>query len=176
MAASARSQRATPAQSRTQSRSGSPTGNSFPRPAGSALKVGKRDNGLISPAQSAFSFHDDEDDVARSQSIDSSAVPNFFDRKRIDREISRDTPGGGSTVKRNQSSRDEPDVGRRRSQFYTEVFAYREPNLSARERIYRNSVITAEVKTNVIVWTSFSPPNYAKPSCWSLGFIDLFYR
>ena len=162
MAASARSQRATPAPSRTQSRSGSPTGNDFPRPAGSVLRVNKRDNRLISPAQSAFSFHN-EDDVARDQSINSSGVASSFDRKRIDREISRDTPGGGSMVKRNQGSRDGPDAGQRRSQFYTEVFACREPNLSPRERVYRNSIVTAEVKTNVIVRNPPYPPIHAKP-------------
>lgn len=43
------------------------------------------------------------------------------------------------------------DISRRKSQYYSEVFAYREPNLTARERVNRFSVITAEVKTNVIV-------------------------
>ena len=153
MAAPVRSQRATPAQSRTQSRSGSPTGNNFPRIAGSVLRVNKRDNGLISPAQPAFSFHDEES--TRDQPIDSSTMPTSFDRKHIDRAIERDTPGGGSMIKRNQSSKDGSEAGRRRSQFYGEVFAYREPNLSTKERIYRNSMITAQVKTNVIVRKPF---------------------
>lgn len=46
------------------------------------------------------------------------------------------------------------DLSRRKSQFYGEVFAYREPNVSARNKIHQFSVITVEVKTNVIV----SPP------------------
>ena len=78
-------------------------------------------------------------------------MPTSFDRKHIDRAIERDTPGGGSMIKRNQGSKDGSEAGRRRSQFYGEVFAYREPNLSTKERISRNSMITAEVKTNVIV-------------------------
>lgn len=43
------------------------------------------------------------------------------------------------------------DLARRKSSFFTEVFAYREPNLSPREKVYKNSVIVAEVKINVIV-------------------------
>ena len=43
------------------------------------------------------------------------------------------------------------DLSRRKSQFYGEVFAYREPNVSARNKIHQFSVITVEVKTNVIV-------------------------
>ncbi len=42
-------------------------------------------------------------------------------------------------------------LSKRKSQFYGEVFAYREPNVSARDRIHQFSIITVEVKTNVIV-------------------------
>ena len=153
MAAGIRSQRTTPAQSRTQSRSGSPTSNAFPRTAGSLLGVNKRDKGLISPTKPVFSFHG-EDESERTQVIDSSTVPSYFDRKRIDREIERDTPGGGSTARRNQGSRDGPETGRHRSQFYEDVFAAREPNLSPKEKVHRSSIITAEIKTNVIVGRS----------------------
>ena len=34
---------------------------------------------------------------------------------------------------------------------YNEAFPFREPMFNARERIHKNSVIMAEVKTNVIV-------------------------
>lgn len=54
-------------------------------------------------------------------------------------------------VKRNESTREGEDTSKRNTQYYTEVFAYREPNLSTREKIHKFSVITAEVKTNVIV-------------------------
>ncbi len=123
-----------------------PTANEFPRQAGQTLKVSKRDNGLISPAKSTFSFNDDEPE---SQPV--SDVPDLIDEKQISRHISRGAPGDAALMSMVQRNQEGTDLARRKSQFYTEVFAYREPNLSPRERIYKSSVITAEVKTNVIV-------------------------
>ena len=124
----------------------SPTANEFPRQAGQTLKVSRRDNGLISPAKSTFSFNDDEPEA---QPI--SNMPDLIDEKQIARHISRGAPGDAALMSMVQRNQEGTDLARRKSQFYTEVFAYREPNLSPREKIYRNSVITAEVKTNVIV-------------------------
>lgn len=124
----------------------SPTANEFPRPAGQTLKVSKRDNGLISPAKSTFSFNDEDDST---QAI--SNLPDLIDEKQIARHISRGAPGDAAFMSMAPRSQEGTDLARRKSQFYTEVFAYREPNLSPREKVYKNSVITAEVKTNVIV-------------------------
>lgn len=54
------------------------------------------------------------------------------------------------------------ELRKKKSQFYTEVFSYREPNLSPKERIYKDSMVTAEVKTNVIV----------RVRLWSCGTAD----
>lgn len=43
------------------------------------------------------------------------------------------------------------EMSKRRSQYYEDVFAYREPHLSARERISRDSMVVADLRTNVIV-------------------------
>ena len=129
-------------------------GNNFPRQAGKALVVSKRDNGLISPAQSSFSFAD-EDDSALPHVI--SEMPDIIDEKAISRSVTRGAPGDAALMSMVNKNRESTDLSRRKSQFYSEVFAYREPNLTARDRVHKYSVITAEVKTNVIVSSSKSP-------------------
>ena len=127
-----------------------PTADAFPRRAGSVLKVSKRDTGFISPTKSIFSFHDEDD--YPSHAIP--ALPDLIDEKQIARHVDRGAPGDASLmnmVKRNASTRDGEAASKRNTQYYTEVFAYREPNMSAREKTHKFSVITAEVKTNVIV-------------------------
>ena len=126
----------------------SPTANEFPRQAGQTLQVSKRDNGLISPAKSAFSFNDDEPEPQPASNL-----PDLIDEKQISRHISRGAPGDAALMSMVQRNQEGTDLARRKSQFYSEVFAYREPNLTPRERISKTSVITAEVKTNVIVRT-----------------------
>ena len=124
--------------------------DAFPRRAGSVLKVSKRDTGFISPTKATFSFEDAEELPPHAIN----ALPDLIDEKQIARHISRGAPGDQSLmnmVKRNESTRDGEDASKRNTQYYTEVFAYREPNLSTREKIHKFSVITAEVKTNVIV-------------------------
>lgn len=126
------------------------TADRFPKRAGSILKVSKRDNGIISPTESTFSFHDDEEPSIHAVSTG----PDLIDEKQIARHVSRGAPGDAALanmVKRNESTRDGEQMSKRNTQFYGEVFAYREPNMSAREKITKFSVITAEVKTNVIV-------------------------
>ncbi|KAL8671759.1 MAG: hypothetical protein Q9168_003754 [Polycauliona sp. 1 TL-2023] len=113
-------------------------------------KHSRRDNGPISPAKSTFSFAADEADSAPMPL----AVPNkpdLLDEKRISGLHGRGSPGDAALIAMVNKDRTSTDLSRRKSQFYSEVFAYREPNLSARDRVHRYSVITAEVKTNVIV-------------------------
>ena len=137
------------------------TADAFPKRAGSILKVSKRDNGIISPVESTFSFHDDDDEPG----IHAVATgPDLIDEKQIARHVSRGAPGDAALanmVKRNQSTREGEETAKRNTQFYGEVFAYREPNLTARDKIYKFSVITAEVKTNVIVRLFDSSNPYA---------------
>lgn len=124
--------------------------DAFPRRAGSVLKVSKRDTGFISPTKATFSFEDAEDLPPHAVST----LPDLIDEKEIARHVSRGAPGDQSLmkmVKRNASTRDGEETSKRNTQYYGEVFAYREPNFSSREKIQKYSVITAEVKTNVIV-------------------------
>ena len=62
--------------------------------------------------------------------------------------VDRGAPGdSNSTAPR---SAEETQLSRRKSQFYSDVFAYREEN-SPRDMALQSSTITADIKTNVIV-------------------------
>lgn len=126
-------------------RAPTPTANDFPTPAGQMFHVTKRDQGLVSPAQSSFSFPDEEEPHAISTPRD------IMDEKAIARGRDRGAPGDGPIMSATNGTPQQQDLRRKKSQFYTEVFSYREPNLSPKERIYKDSIVTAEVKTNVIV-------------------------
>ncbi|KAL9010169.1 MAG: hypothetical protein Q9173_004869 [Seirophora scorigena] len=121
--------------------------NEFPRKAGRNLHLSTRDNGLISPAKSNFSFTDDFETVT----MQASNKPDLLDEKQLSGPLGRGSPGDAALMAMVNRDRASTDNSRRKSQYYSEVFAYREPNLTARERVNRFSVITAEVKTNVIV-------------------------
>ena len=130
-----------------------PTANDFPIPAGQIFTVTKRDQGLVSPAESAFSFFDEPSPHAMSTS-------DLMDEKTIARPLDRSTPGESTYASINTGNQHQNELRRNKSQYYTEVFSYREPNLSPRDRISKDSVITAEIKTNVIVRNpSLFPPS-----------------
>ncbi|KAL9596076.1 MAG: hypothetical protein Q9219_006024 [cf. Caloplaca sp. 3 TL-2023] len=137
-----------------QSRSGLSSRNSleFPRQAGHALNVSRRDNGLISPARSTFSFADD----AEPTNMHNSNKPDLLDEKQLSGPLGRGSPGDAALMAMVNRDRASTDLSRRKSQFYSEVFAYREPNLTARDRVNRYSVITAEIKTNIIIKDEYS--------------------
>ena len=126
-------------------RAPTPTANDFPTPAGQMFHVTKRDQGLVSPAQSSFSFPDEEEPHAISTPRDN------MEEKVMVRQVERGAPGDGSIMSAINGSPQQQELRRKKSQFYTEVFSYREPNLSPKERIYKDSIVMAEVKTNVIV-------------------------
>ena len=73
--------------------------------------------------------------------------------RSVSRHEERGAPGDAAIAAATNGTPQQQELRKKKSQFYTEVFAYREPNLSPKERIYKDSVITAEVKTNVIVRT-----------------------
>lgn len=130
------------------------TASDFPRRAGSVLKTSKRGPGLTSPTKEVFSF-EEEDDGLPPHAI--SDLPDLIDEKQIARHVARGAPGDASLmnmVKRNESTRDGKRESERKSQYWGEVFAYREPNMTPRQQVHKFSPITAEVKTNVIVSTS----------------------
>ena len=122
-----------------------PTANDLPTPAGQMFHVTKRDQGLVSPAQSSFSFPDEEEPHAISTPRD------YMEERAIARDVSRGAPGDGSILSSSNGTSLQQELRKKKSQFYTEVFSYREPHLTPKERVYKDSVITVEVKTNVIV-------------------------
>jgi len=136
----------------TSFRSPTPTANDFPTPAGQVFTVRKRDQGLVSPAQSAFPFADDDSPIHAFSTPPT--PPDSVDHQRaMTRPLNRGTPGEpGSWSSTAIGNAEQQTLRRKRShQFYTEVFAYREPNCSPKDHVYKDSVVTCEVKTNVIV-------------------------
>ncbi|KAI4189041.1 MAG: hypothetical protein L6R41_001744 [Letrouitia leprolyta] len=132
----------TPPRSGLSSRNSFDANNAFPRQAGHS--VSKRDHGLISPARSTFSFADEVEPTTMQK-------PDLIDENAISGPYGRGSPGDAALMAMVNKDRASTDLSRRKSQFYSEVFAYREPNVTARDRVNRYSVITCEVKTNVIV-------------------------
>ena len=124
-----------------QSESTSSQADRFPRSAGEPINDGRSDNGPI-PHQAALSVNHDL----------SSPQTGTYESLVNDNQTQRQNPPADSTfvamVNGNQQSN---NLSRQKSQFYSEVFAYREPNFSARDKIHQFSIITVEVKTNVIV-------------------------
>ena len=122
-----------------------PTANDFPVPAGQPFVVTKRDQGLVSPSQSSFTFSDE------GQPPHAISTRQSMDERATIRDLDRGTPGDGRTTPKPGQSPQEREVAKQKSQYYTEVFAYREPTLTPRERVQKESVVMAELKTNVIV-------------------------
>jgi len=79
------------------------------------------------------------------------------DEKLLLRALDRGAPGDKGSLSQNKTP-EEKELSRRRNQYYDEAFAYRESNSSARERISKESLVMADIKTNVIVgkFTSYS--------------------
>jgi hypothetical protein len=65
-------------------------------------------------------------------------------------DLDRGTPGDAQFFSTNKAPRWN-ELSKKKSQFYDDAFACREPNSSARERVLRESVVMAEIRTNVIV-------------------------
>lgn len=84
-----------------------------------------------------------------------SLSPIVIEGQRITRDISRGTPGDITNLSMPKSP-EESQLAKKRSQYYNDAFAYREPASSARERVSRDSMILCELVTNVIVGSPFS--------------------
>lgn len=78
-------------------------------------------------------------------------VADRGEEKQMVRHMERGAPGDAYLKAMVQRGPEDTERSRQKNRFYGEVFAYREPNTSARDCIARDSVVTAEVKTNVIV-------------------------
>lgn len=139
-----------------------PTANDFPVPGDYqpfAVKV--RDQGLVSPAASSFSFTDNETlppvhaftppSPTLSLSHAVSTPRNDFEKDIMLQTISRGVHEDGLPMSTPTRTPQEREIARKKSMYYQEVFALREPNLTPTDRVHNTSVITVEVKTNVIV-------------------------
>jgi hypothetical protein len=73
-----------------------------------------------------------------------------MEQRRLKRDISRGSPGDQITPS-DAKTPDQRQLAKKRSQYYEDVFAYREPLSLARERVSRESMIMADIQTNVIV-------------------------
>lgn len=133
-------------------RAHTPTANDFPTPQGQVFTVRKRDKGLVSPAQSAFSFADGDSPIHAISTPPTPPDSVDQNHKSIMRPLDRGTPGERPSSSNAMTNPEQPTLRKQRShQFYQEVFAYREPDASPKDRIYKDAIITCEVKTNVIV-------------------------
>ena len=70
------------------------------------------------------------------------------EESRLMRPMDRGAPGERL---REPSTPQQKEFARKKSQYYQEQFAYRESNTSAKERVTKDSMIMADVRTNVIV-------------------------
>lgn len=127
------------------SQSRSSTAHRFPQKAAKPIKDGRCDYKPISP-HAASSLN------RQPSSPQAVTFGPLVQDKTSERQ---GTPSDATLVDMaNNVNPPENSLSRRKSQFYGEVFAYREPNLSARDKIHQFSIITVEVKTNVIVSSS----------------------
>jgi hypothetical protein len=71
-------------------------------------------------------------------------VTNENSRRMPSRTLARELP----TASQLATTWDRQQLSKKRSQYYGEVFAYREPHNTAKDRVTRDSVIMAEIKLN----------------------------
>jgi hypothetical protein len=106
--------------------------------------VNRRRRSAVSPGQLPPSPEDsDPNDMHAPTAL-------TMEERRITRPIDRGAPGDRAIFSDNKTP-EQRELAKQKSQYYGDVFAYREPNTSARERISRESMIMADVRTNVIV-------------------------
>jgi hypothetical protein len=78
--------------------------------------------------------------------------PMAQEGRRLTRDFTRGAPGDPSPAMLSKTPTPEQKrLSQRKSQYYDAAFAYRESNNTPRERVYKESVVMAEVRTNVIV-------------------------
>ena len=103
--------------------------------------VSKRDQGVVSPSKSSFTFSEEDQPYAMS-------TPPSINESPIARDTAQTTPAEFSATSSVAGSL-RHELGRKRS--IQSILPFREPLFSAREKVHKDSVILAEVKTNVIV-------------------------
>jgi len=78
-------------------------------------------------------------------------VPTTMEQRLISitRDVGLGLPGD-QDMRADTQSAEQRQLAKKRSQYYEDAFAYREPVSSARERVSRETMIMADIKTNVI--------------------------
>lgn len=92
----------------------------------------------------------DSDVVMREPSPGGSPSATTREERRLIRNIDRGAPGDQAIFSEGKTH-EQRELAKRKSKYYGDVFAYRESNTSARERVLRESPVLADVRTNVIV-------------------------
>jgi hypothetical protein len=125
--------------------------NAFPTPPrGQTPDTSFRINGRMSPAPFKLL------NTRRAQST----PPDHID-KSVLRNPSRDNPSTLPTASDLEQSWSRSQLSKKRSQYYSDAFAYREPYNSAKERVIRDSMILADVKLNCCVRALPSPNEHS---------------
>lgn len=120
----------------------------FPRAAGQTMTGPRKSNRqpVQSPTESFFSMDDTKLPVHTI-----SEVHDMVDSRDHLRPITRGAPGDSLPKGMTDRGNERCDLTRQKSQYYQEVFAYRESNSSSKGRVSRDSVVMADLRTNVIV-------------------------
>ncbi|KAI9802157.1 MAG: hypothetical protein M1833_002078 [Piccolia ochrophora] len=119
-------------------------GSAFPRFAGRPIFNDSPENGLPPPFQKNFSFDDRQGNNVALQLLSNRS--NVLDESMVG-----EVPRTGARAPTPPPLNGQPDVLKRKAQYFNKAFAYREPINSAREIVTRDSVIIADFKTNVII-------------------------
>jgi len=130
------------------SSSSSPRTNDLPlRPADKALHLGRRNNNIVSHIELPPSPADSNPTMPAAASPPPSLST---EEQRITRQLDRGAPGDQAIFSERKTP-EQKELARRKSQYYGDVFAHREPQSSARERVTKESIVMADIRTNVIV-------------------------
>lgn len=90
---------------------------------------------------------------ADSTMVESLVPTRISEEDRLTRPIDRGAPGDAAIFSTSKTP-EQRALNKRKSAFYSDAFAQRESNSSARERVGRDSMVMVEVRTNVIVRSS----------------------
>ena len=79
------------------------------------------------------------------------STPPDFTHDSHFRSLTRGAGGDLPSESSDDQSWSRRELSKKKSQYYSEAFAYREPSNTAKERVMKDSVIMAEVKMNCCV-------------------------
>lgn len=82
--------------------------------------------------------------------LESGSEPPAKEERRLTRLFERGAPGDAAIFSSGKTP-ERRELAKRKSQYFEDVFAFRESSMSARERVHRESMVIADIRTNVIV-------------------------